>query len=350
MMNYYRNMDRTELQIDFASSNDLEPELAKELYQNNSSYFNLGSRQKSPVCYMRNLGKLLRAGHYDVIHVNGNSATMAADVFLAKICGIPHRIAHTHNTMTEHPFWHRLLYPMLPCFGNENIAVSTQSGDWLYGKHGYTVLNNAIPTEKYRYDEKVRKQYRNLFHVEGKFVIGSVGRLNRQKNHQYLLHIFARLREQAEDSVLLLVGGGDLEREIKKQADRLGIAEDVIFTGTRKDVEHLLQAMDFFVFPSIFEGLGMVLIEAQASGLYCLCSDVVPQETRVSENIEYMSLSEKPEEWAQRILEIKTTLSGDRERISAQAVSTIKRSGYDITLEAEKLRKLYCSKVDSGEA
>ena len=164
--------------------------------------------------------------------------------------------------------------------------------------------------------------------------------VNMQKNHRFLLEIFWELKKHERDAVLLIVGGGELEETLKIQADELGIGESVIFTGMRKDVENMLQAMDCFVFTSIHEGLGMALIEAQAAGLYCIASDEVPEETKMSDNIEYMCLSDLPQKWAQRVLQIKAQ-TAERRTLSEEAVKRIKERGYDISTEADKLREMY---------
>lgn len=340
MLNYYRAMDKIDLQIDFASSNELEEDLALELEKNNSNYFNIGSRQKAPLRYMNNLIKLLRNGQYDVIHINGNSATMAVDLCIARIFKVPVRIAHVHSTATMHPVLNRLLRPVLNVCCNKRIAVSKDSGDWLFHTKPYIVLNNAIPIKKYQYNSEMQKKYREKFGLQDKFVIGNVGKLNEGKNHKFLLEIFSELKKHEVDAVLLVVGGGGLEESLKTQANELGIAESIIFTGMRKDVQNTLQVMDCFVFTSIFEGLGMALIEAQAAGLYCISSDKVPRETKMSDNIEYMGLSDSPQKWAERILQSKTKMA-ERETASRQAVKRIEESGYDISIEGNKLRKIY---------
>lgn len=340
MLNYYRTMDKSGLQIDFASSNELEEDLVLELRNNHSNYYKIGSRQKETLRYMVNLMKLLRNGRYDVVHVNGNSATMAMDLCMARLFGIPFRIAHVHSTATMHPVFNTLLRPVLQVSSNKQIAVSKDSGDWLFRRGSYIVLNNAIPIRKYVYNAEIRKEYRKKFGLQDMFVVGNVGKLNKQKNHRFLLEIFWEMKKHERDAVLLIVGGGELEETLKIQADELGIGESVIFTGMRKDVENMLQAMDCFVFTSIYEGLGMALIEAQAAGLYCISSDEVPEETNMSDNIEYMCLSDLPQKWAQRVLQIRAQ-TAERMTLSEKAVKRIKESGYDISTEANKLREIY---------
>lgn len=178
MLNYYRIMDKSGLQIDFASSNELEEDLVLELRNNHSNYYKIGSRQKETLRYMVNLMKLLRNGRYDVVHVNGNSATMAMDLCMARLFGIPFRIAHVHSTATMHPVFNTLLRPVLQVSSNKQIAVSKDSGDWLFRRGSYIVLNNAIPIRKYVYNAEVRKEYREKFGLQDMFVVGNVGKLN----------------------------------------------------------------------------------------------------------------------------------------------------------------------------
>ena len=189
MMNYYRAMDRSELKIDFASTNVLCDELRDELKQNNSNYYNLGDRKKCLPIYIYKLKKVLQINQYDVIHVNGNSA-MLFELGIAKKIGVPVRIAHCHTSKTSHPFINNILIDEFKKNYTKAVSVSSTAGDWLYGKNNYTILNNAINTEKYRFCKNIRNEYRNKYNLEGKFVVGHVGKLYEPKNHLFLLKIF----------------------------------------------------------------------------------------------------------------------------------------------------------------
>lgn len=339
MMNYIRNMDRSGLQVDFASTNEVDEASLAELHALGVRYFNLGDRKKKLLSYMMNLYKLVRRGKYDVLHVNGNSATMVFDLLPGYVCGVPVRIAHGHTTRSGYPLAHKLLSPLFKKMYTHGIVTSKAAGEWLYGQ-GYTVLNNAIDVSHYTFSQETRNRVRKELGLEEKYVIGNVGKLNPPKNHAFLLDIFSQIRSQRSDAVLVIVGGGETEEELRKKCADLGIEDCVIFLGMLDDTRDALQAFDVFVFTSKFEGLGMALIEAQAAGLECVCSDVVPMETKVSDFIRYMSLEESAEKWAEATLAIGAY---DRAAHAVAAAQTIRQHGYDIRYEAEKLEEIYKS-------
>lgn len=337
MMNYYRNIDRTGLKIDFASTNEPDEKLANEVRESGAKYYNLGNRKSNTLNYILNLMKLMRKERYDVIHVNGNSATMVFELLPALLCGVPMRIAHGHTTKSNYPKTHTLLYPLFKKTYNKAIAVSKDTGNWLYG-NDYIILNNAIDLDHYKHDVSTREQIRADLKISDKLVIGNVGKLNGPKNHSFLIDIFEEISKTREDAVLVIAGGGALESELKQKCINKSIEDKVIFLGMLDDVSEIIQGYDVFVFTSKFEGLGMALIEAQASGLECVSSDAVPEETAVTNHIHYMSLEKSAQEWAERVLEVSNY---DRVEHSKEALKTIREHGFDIRYEASRLLQLY---------
>lgn len=337
MMNYYRSMDKSDLEIDFASTNDIDNKSLAELSKNGSKYYNLGERKKNPIGYLFNLYKLLHKGSYDVIHVNGNSSTMMLELLVACICKIPIRIAHGHTTQSNYPLLHKLLYPFFKKTYTHGVVTSDKAGKWLF-KENYTVLNNAIDIEKYKYSVDIRERKRKELSIEDKLVIGNVGKLNLPKNHSFLIDVFEEIYSRRKDAVLVIAGGGELEESLKNKCKEKNIENQVVFLGMLDDTSEIYQAFDVFVFTSIFEGLGMVLIEAQAAGLRCISSDVVPNETKVTDNIFYLSLNSSKEVWADTILK---NAEYDRELKAMVVEKSITESGYNIKNEAHKLKLLY---------
>lgn len=338
-MNYLRFMSKDEFVIDIASNNEAEDVLVKEVENWGGHYYNLG-RRGNIFAYRSHLRKIIVDHHYDVIHVHGNSSTMALELSVAKREGIPCRFAHVHCSKAGHPHMDRIASPVFKKSYTKGIAVSEQAGNNLFGENGFCVMNNAIDLKKYSYNAEVRERLRCELHLEDRIVIGTVGKLNAMKNQMYLLEIFAELcKKQEERYHLLIVGGGSMEQELKQQAETLKIADKTTFLGMRTNVNEWIQAFDYFVFPSIFEGLGMVLIEAQASGVPCLASDSLPKESHVSDLVTYRSLSQSPADWAEFIaLHIK---DDDRQQRSDDACKSIREHGYDIRVEAPKLEALY---------
>ena len=339
MMNYYTHMDLDNIQIDFASNNTPDNKIL-EMLRGNSKYYNLGKR-KNIFQYMHNLYKLVRKEQYDIVHLNGNSSTMVLELSVARFAGVKKRIAHVHNTRSGHPVLNKLLHPLFKKSYTDAIAVSKDAGDWLYGNN-YIVLNNAIDTKKYAYNESLRDSARKELNIKDEFIIGNIGKLSSQKNQTFLLDVFAEYKKINKLSKLLIGGGGELESELKSKAKKLGLINDVIFLGMLTEVEKYLQVFDCFVFTSIYEGLGMVLIEAQASGLKCITSSAVPIETKVTDNIDYLDLETSIDDWASAIEEIRLS-HYDRCVLSTEAQISIKNNGYSINEEVNKLRNIYLS-------
>ena len=336
MMNYYRAMDKTDLQIDFASTNEPSVELLDELQANGSQYFNLGSRKKQLPKYLKKLNALLKNVHYDVIHVNGNSATMVFELKAARKYGISNRIAHGHTTKSDHLILNKLLKRDFEKSYTHAVAVSSKAGNWLFNGGQYTILRNAINVEKYKYNETVRNRIRSELNINDKFVIGHLGKIYKPKNHDFLIDVFYEIKRINDNVCLMLVGDGELKDEIKSKCKRLNLEHDVIFTGMVRNTYDYLQAMDVFVFPSLWEGLPLALIEAQASGLQCIVSSNVAKDAKCIETTAFVDLSEGVSAWAEKVIEIcKNHI--DRTDI----LDEIRSSGYDIQEEAKRLRMIY---------
>lgn len=336
MMNYYRSMNKSDLKIDFASTNKADRVLVEELQENHSTYYCLGNRKRNLLKYIRNLQKLIKKNNYDVVHINGNSATMLLELSIAKKCGVKIRIAHGHTTKTSHPVLHKVLEKFFHQSYTQAIAVSPRTGDWLFGPSNYFLLNNAIQIDRYRFRESVRAEYRNKLGIDDKFVVGHVGKMYAPKNHTYLLKVFAALKKQMKNTALLLVGNGHLEEDLIKECKELGIQNEVIFCGMKTDPEHYMQAMDFFVFPSLWEGMPLAMIEAQAAGLPCIVSSNVTKAVKCTDRVFFKDLKDGPESWAAMIAE-KSMCVYDRTAV----IKELRSNGFDIERESEKLRLLY---------
>ena len=196
-------------------------------------------------------------------------------------------------------------------------------------------MKNAIDTNKFIYNKDIRRQKRKELNIENKFVVGHVGRFHPQKNHDFIIDIFKELNEKRKNSVLLLVGDGELRQSIENKVKELNLLDKVIFTGVRDDIPELLQSMDVFVFPSLYEGLPVTLIEAQATGLPCIVSDTITHEAIISSNIQSVSLQKSAEEWADKILLIDN--GSNRENAAIEIIN----SGFDVNEIAKMLIDFY---------
>ncbi|MCR5294626.1 MAG: glycosyltransferase [Lachnospiraceae bacterium] len=291
-------------------------------------------RARKLPAYMKALFLLLRREKYDVLHVHGNSATMAFEMAAGWAAGVPIRISHVHNTCSAHPFLHTALKPFLNAFVTAPAACSEAAGSWLYRKN-FTVVKNGIDPLRFAFDPAMRALSRKELEAGEAFVVGHIGRFSRQKNHAFLLEIFAELLKLRPDALLLLIGEGELRESAEEKAAKLGIGKRIRFVGTTEHPEKYYAAMDVFVLPSLYEGLGIAAVEAQASGLPVILSDTVPKETAFAPGVSYLPLSETPAFWAEKIAGIP---ENSRREEAWQLVAS---AGYDIRDMGKTLAELW---------
>jgi len=335
LYNYISNMNRKYISFDFISFDSMDLEL-KEKFKKLGSVIIVPNRKHSTVTYIRSLYRILGKG-YDVVHINGNSGTMVIESLLSKICGVKKVIVHCHSKSCNYPALNKILVPIMKSTSNLNIACSDVSGKWLYGKGNFLILKNAINLKYYQYNKDIRNAYRKKLSINQEIVIGHVGNFYEQKNHTFLLDVFAELCKLGSNFKLLLVGDGPYIDRIKEKAISLELENKVVFTGRRNDTNCLYQVMDIFCFPSKKEGFGMVTLEAQASDLPLLVSYGVSEEAKCSDYMFYKSLKDGAKDWAHKLLEIAEMKYIRLEKNIPQ----IRRSGYDIEVESEKLRQIY---------
>jgi glycosyltransferase involved in cell wall biosynthesis len=342
IMNYYRAMDKSDMQIDFLSPNEIPKNIRVEIKSNGGRVYEKIMRNNHLLKYRKQLAKIIKSGQYDIVHAHGNSNTLAIEMKVAKMCGVKVRIAHCHNSTCDHMFMHKLLKHLFDNSYTHGFACSKKAGKWLFGKKSFTVINNGIPVIKFFYNEKDRKEYRMKLDFENNKVIGHVGHFSYQKNHEFLIKIFSEIYKQDNSYRLLLIGDGDLRDEIKNQLAELDLEDVVCMYGETLDVSKLLQAMDIFVFPSRFEGFGMAVIEAQSAGLPCVVSDAVPFEAKLIKQLKFVHLNDSMDTWINKILEMGQI---DRVSCSEKNSKLVQNSNYNIMNEAGKLKNLYYSYV-----
>ena len=345
-MNYYKNIDRTKIHYDLIIDNDSSnPHVQAELESLGGRVITVPPYQK-PLANHKALYQLFRQNHYPLVYSHMNTLSVFP-LFAAKRAGIPIRIAHSHSTAGHghgesiRNIMKYTLRPFAKLFPTHMCACSEYAGRWLFGDKAFDsgrvkVWNNAIDTTRFAYSESVRQETRKALNLSDKFVVGHSGRFMTQKNHTFLIDIFAEIHKRREDSVLLLAGDGPLMDDVKVKAARLGLSEYVVFLGNVNDMERYYQAMDVFVFPSLYEGLGMSAVEAQISGMPVLCSTEMPVETKICPNMHFISLKDSPGYWADEALRI--SLDHSRRDMSSYA----QKYGFDIRTEAAKLSEWYC--------
>ncbi|CUS16842.1 glycosyltransferase family 1 protein [Lactobacillus delbrueckii] len=342
VMNNYRKIDRTKVQFDFFVEYPNKQFYDDEIVRlGGKIYYNSVRVDGNIRKFQKNLANILKTGQYKIVHVH----TYSIGYFVlktAKKCGVPIRIVHSHNNETVHDskyFLKLILQKLYPIYATDFISCSTDAGKYLFKNREFDVLKNSIDSEKFIFSQGIRDKVRCELGVSDNFVVGHIGRLHQQKNHQFLLQVFAEIKKKKPNAILLLVGEGPLKNEIIAQVKKLGLEDSVKFLGNRKDVSCLDQAFDVFVLPSLFEGLGIVAVEAQAAGLPVLCSTGVSKDAKISPIFHYLSLDKTPTIWADKAIKIS------KDKLAhTNMQSYVIESGYDVSDTARWLQQYYLDK------
>lgn len=358
IMDIYRQMNPEEVQFDFLvhssrikkAGDDManrEPEFYdEEIKRLGGHIYALPKFKVYNYFTYRKAIKSFFKEHHDYEVVQGHM-TSTASIYLpiAKKAGIATTVAHSRNAGVEKGAkgvatkWFRRNLDKKADF---LFACSCLAGEDVFGKRAMEsgkvkIIHNAIDVRKFTYDPVFRKNMRKKLEVEDKLVLGHVGRFNKQKNHGYLLDIFAAVSQKREDAVLFLLGDGPDRAQMEEKCRELGIADKVYFEGNQKHPQEYYQAFDLFLLPSLYEGLPGVLVEAQAAGLRCLVSDTITKEAQATELVTYLSIEENPEVWADTILSLVDYEREDtRQRLSD--------AGFDVRKQATCYRDFYLEK------
>lgn len=347
IMNYYRQIDRSKIQFDFLVNRPYEAAYEKEIQELGGKIFRMCPLYPQYFGrYKKEVREFLKAHpEYQIIHSNLEERSYFA-LKEAKKLNIPVRISHSHNAPRGFDLKSIIRYYFRANLKPQVTHMFTcgeEAGIWLYGKKQQDhviMMNNAIDAKLYQYHPAVEEEMRKELGLEGKFVIGHVGRFFPQKNHTFLIDIFAKVYQQNKNAVLLLVGGGELETEMKAKVEELNLTEAVKFLGVRSDIHRLMQAFDVFILPSLFEGFPVTMVEAQAAGLPCIISDQVPPQCAITENVEIISLQQSPQQWAERLLTYQNTQKQN-------TYETIVKQNFDIKANAKWLQQFYLEELKS---
>lgn len=338
LMNYYRHVDRERVQFDFLEHRKEHSAYDDEIESLGGRIYRLPRLVPWSKSYLSALNHFFdEHPEYKVVHVHQDCLSSVI-LKVAAQHNVPVRVAHSHSASQDKNLKYliKLCYKrFIPKYATDLFACGRDAGDWMFGGAPFQIINNAIDVAAYTYDRAKRQKVRQQLGLENEFTIGHVGRFNQPKNHPFLLDIFATLLKEEPNAILLLVGGGEGMSKMQEKVQELGIAEHVRFLGVRSDVADLMQAMDMFVLPSLYEGLPVTMVEAQAAGLPCIISDKVPPECILTEGlVDVMTLSASPEAWAEKILAKRAIPRTDRR-------AEIAAHGFDITTEAVKLQEFY---------
>ena len=352
IMNLYRHIDRTKVQFDFLVHttkkcffDDEIKSLGGRIFS--IPYYNIvnGTRYKEAL-------DALFKDHPEIKIVHGHLGS-CAHVYLnvAKKHNC-FTIAHSHNTKPQSLSLKNILYRLFT-YKTRKIAdyffgCSMAAAEYRFGKNiahscKCAILKNAIDLNKFAFSAAYRKEIRAEFNIGDNFLVGHVGRFNLQKNHSFLIDIFKAVYDKNPHAVLILVGVGDLMDDIKEKVVRLNLQNAVVFTGLRSDTFKLMSAFDVFLFPSFYEGLPVTLVEAQTAGLNIVCSDAVPKESKITDRVKFVPLTETPHKWAEIVME--TGVSFNRDDTCQQ----IRENGYDILATSEKILNFYLNVSGKNE-
>ncbi|MBQ7134371.1 MAG: glycosyltransferase family 1 protein [Ruminococcus sp.] len=341
VMNIYRNIDRKKIQFDFLVHGEKRGAYEDEIEAMGGRIFRL------PKMSLLSLNKYNRAidvfftthNEYKVVH--SHASELGCFIFKkAKQYNIPFRVCHAHsapNGLNIKTPVRYMFKKYIDCFSNARFSCSEAAGVWQYGENAeFEVINNGIETKKYTFNEDTRLDMRRQCDIDdSQLVVGHIGRFETPKNHKFILEIFEQIKLKKREAKLLFIGIGSLKEEIKSLVIEKGLEDSVLFVGAINNVPDYLQMMDVFVFPSLFEGLGIALIEAQASGLKCIASSTVPREANVTELVTNLDLTLSAEKWADTVISQTEVL--DRTVYSAKVAD----AGYDILESALRLQDFY---------
>lgn len=343
IMNCYRHIDREKMQFDFIVHRPFRADYDDEIEALGGKIYRLPRLNPFSPGYKKALVEFFTAHpEYRVVHCHLDCMS-ALPLAAAKQCGVPVRIAHAHNSNQDKDWKYplkRLFMRKIPAVATHFFACSQEAGEWMFPGQNITTINNGIETDRFSFSPEMREAVRRELGLGDALVLGHVGRFAPQKNHEFLLDIFHQVHEKNHNAVLLLAGTGPLEDAMKRKAEQLGLMDHVRFLGVRPDVNRILQAVDVFVLPSLYEGLGIVVVEAQATGARSVVSNTVPRTCALTDLVEFVSLEASPAHWADVILQ---RCASDRTDRSEE----IRSAGYDIQSTADWLFAFYTEQEDN---
>ncbi len=345
-LNYYRNLDHSRIGIDFLFYGESLQRFNDELEPNGDCVINVTDYEKNLIKSITDIRDVVKNGDYDIVHAQLNALNFFP-LLGAKLGGAKVRLASNHSTANlkyefKKSIIKYLVRPSAKWMATDYAACSEHAGSWCFGKKALAqgeikIIHNAIDLSLFTFSDDIRKKVREDMEWDGKFVIGHAGRFTEQKNHKFIVEIFSKVHEKFDNSVLVLAGEGHLMETIKKQVHVLELDDCVQFLGLRFDMNELMQGMDLFLFPSLYEGLGNVITEAQAVGLRSVVSDAVPREVQMTNLVDFHSLKDPIDVWTSTIMQYAKGYS--REDTHQQ----ITEAGYEIVTASKDLEKYYIS-------
>jgi len=357
IMNYYRNINRDKVQFDFLVHRKEKAAFDDEIESLGGKIFKIDPiNPLFPGKYFKQLRNFFKEhSEYSIVHSHLNTFS-SFPLKIAAEFNIPYRIAHAHiaidniniKTLSKGNFkeaikkiFKNYLKRSITKYATHFFSCGDKAGKWLYGEStSFYTMNNAIDSKKFIYRESISDEYKAKLGIQSELILGHIGRFDNQKNHTFLLQIFADLLIKKSNCILILIGDGILRKKIELEAKNLGIIDKVKFLGVRTDIPQLLQMIDIFVFPSLYEGLPVTLIEAQAAGVKVFASDTITNEVKITNDIEFVSLDKPSGFWANKILSINPYKKKNNQ-------DQIVKSNYDIAKNSMEIENFYLEQTHS---
>lgn len=332
IMNIYRNLDHDKVQFDVIVHSIREGDYTKEIEAAGGKVYLAPRKSRHPLGNFFAIRKIVKENGYQVVIRHSDNAFPVLDLLAAWMGGAKKRIYQSHSSNSSHVGLHKFFRMFMGWIPTDRFACSENAGKWMYGKRSFQIVKNAIDVEQNRFSGELREQARNEWQMEDCVVYSHVGIYMPAKNHKFLVEFFSEIVKKQPNARLLLIGEGGLREEIERQVKELHLEKQVILTGIRSDVPKLLQMTDVFLFPSIYEGLPLSVIEAQAAGLPCLISDRITKEVVVTDQVVSMSPDEPKERWAQQAVALS---ENPRDSYAVTSQELVRKAGYDVKDLAE---------------
>ena len=352
IMNLYRRIDRTKVQFDFLVLRNQHEFYDDEIKQLGGRKYIIQSQKKNTLfriydeCKM--LKTFLKTHKYEIVHIHYTTPLRAPYLEILKNGGVKIRIYHSHSAYVEGKnFVKSVIYDYMRGKIEKNathfFACSQAAAKWMFSKNllnqdKVKIIYNGIDTKRFAFDEKTRNEIRKQMQIENKKVLIHTGRFLEQKNHTFIIDVFAKVKEKYPSSILMLLGEGNLQGQIKLKVDKLHLTKDVLFLGVKSDVHSYLNAADCYIMPSLYEGLPVAAIEAECSGLPCIFSTNITKEVALTENTRFIGLADSIDKWSNAVLNM---FNKDRSDCSLRVSS----SGYDMQDVAEKMQNFYEARI-----
>lgn len=345
LLNYISHFNFNIFQIDLISNTE-NPVFEEEFKRLGCNVYKVCSKRKNPFQFRKDMQKIFESNHYDIMWANLCGLANIDYLKYAQKYDVPIRIVHCHSGSNMFGvlkgYLHLINKHKIESVGTHYWACAYQAAQWFYPKNilshkNFSIVNNAINTNKFLFNERIRDQYRKKLNLNDKFVIGCIGRLSYKKNIDFLIQIMNELKDVERNIHLLIIGGGDLEDKLRERVRILKLDQNVSFLGVRDDIPQLLQAIDVFVMPSLVEGLPVSAVEAQAAGVHCLMSDTITTEIKITTLVKFLPIKgdEAIQKWIEAILMLKNGY------IRQNMKKDIVTNNYEIETEAKRVQSFF---------